>query len=109
MSYSILDDWMTTPEHPFNSKITEYGDDIVHCHKFYEIFYVLEGSITHVLNGEARVLHAGDMVFLNLEDIHSFIREEGNTCKHRDIIIYTEFFDSVCTMLSIWTKVTYTL
>jgi AraC family cel operon transcriptional repressor len=99
MSYSILDDWMTTPEHPFNSKITEYGDDIVHCHKFYEIFYVLEGSITHVLNGEARVLHAGDMVFLNLEDIHSFIREEGNTCKHRDIIIYTEFFDSVCTFL----------
>ena len=99
MSCNILEDWMTTPEHPFNSKITEYGDDIHHRHQFYEIFYVLEGSIPHTLNGETQVLHAGDMVFLNLTDSHYFEREEGNTCKHRDIIIHTEFFDSLCSFL----------
>lgn len=99
MNSVILDDWMTTPEHPFNSKITEYGDDVVHSHQFYEIFYILEGSISHTLNGESQMLHAGDMVFLNQTDIHYFNREEGNTCKHRDIIIYTDFFDSICTFM----------
>lgn len=99
MNSVILDDWMTTPEHPFNSKITEYGDDVVHSHQFYEIFYILEGSISHTLNGENQMLHTGDMVFLNQTDIHYFNREEGNTCKHRDIIIYTDFFDSICTFM----------
>ena len=99
MNSVILDDWMTTPEHPFNSKITEYGDDVVHSHQFYEIFYILEGSISHTLNGESQMLHTGDMVFLNQTDIHYFNREEGNTCKHRDIIIYTDFFDSICTFM----------
>lgn len=56
MDFMILDDWMTTRENPFNSKITEYGDDVVHKHRFYEIFYILEGSIDHVLNGEVRTL-----------------------------------------------------
>lgn len=99
MDFLVLDDWMTTPEHPFNSKITEYGDEVVHKHQFYEIFYILEGSIVHVLNGEARTLQAGDMVFLNLDDIHYFLREEGNTCKHRDIIIHTKFFDELSSFL----------
>lgn len=90
---------MTTPEHPFNSKITEYGDDVVHKHQFYEVFYILEGSIDHVLNGEVRTLHAGDLVFLNLEDIHHFLREEGNPCKHRDIIMHTEFFEQLADFL----------
>ena len=99
MNSFVLDDWMTTPEHPFNAKITEYGDDVVHSHQFYEIFYILEGSIAHTLNGESNILHAGDMVFLNLTDVHSFNREEGNTCKHRDIIIHTDFSDSICTFM----------
>lgn len=99
MEHVVLEDWMTTQEHPFNSKITEYGDEVVHSHQFYEIFYILEGSISHTLNGETRILHAGDAVFLNLDDIHSFQREEGNTCKHRDIIIHTSFFDILCSFL----------
>ena len=94
---TLLNDWMTSPEMPFHSKITENGDDnIFHTHNFYEIFYILEGSITHILNGERRILHAGDMVFINQQDVHSFLREPANTCKHRDIVIRTQFFDSVC-------------
>lgn len=99
MDYMVLDDWMTTAEHPFNSKITEYGDEVVHKHQFYEIFYILEGSINHILNGEMRTLHTGDMVFLNLDDIHYFQREEGSTCKHRDIIMHTDFFESLSDFL----------
>ena len=91
---------MSTPEMPFHSKITETGDDnIYHSHKFYEIFYILEGSIEHEINGEMQRLHPGDIGFANLTDVLSFFREPGNTCKHRDIIIRTDFFDSVCELI----------
>lgn len=49
----MLNDWMTSPEMPFHSKITENGDNnIYHSHDFYEIFYILEGSIIHDIGGE---------------------------------------------------------
>jgi len=96
--YFPLKDWMTSPEMPFHSKITETGEDsdIEHTHDFYEIFYILEGSIIHEVNGATQVLHAGDICFMNQTDVHSFYREPGNTCKHRDIVIRTDFFESVC-------------
>lgn len=98
MSHDIqlLHDWMSTPEMPFHSKITEDSDRTYHLHEFYEIFYILEGSIAHEVNGEVCMLHAGDIGFLNLTDTHSFLREPGNTCKHRDIVIQVDFFESVC-------------
>lgn len=99
MDFIVLDDWMTTPSQPFNSKITEYGDEVIHSHRFYEIFYILEGSISHTLNGKTQTLHSGDIVFLNQTDVHYFNREEGNLCKHRDIIISTDFFDSICAFM----------
>lgn len=92
----LLNDWMTSQKIPFHSKITENGDDnIFHFHNFYEIFYILEGSITHVLNNVTRTLQPGDIVFLNQTDVHSFLRSPGNTCKHRDIIVQTDFFDAI--------------
>lgn len=92
-----LDDWMTTPEMPFHSKITEGEDDnIFHSHDFYEIFYILDGSLSYDINGETMTLKTGDMGFTNKNDIHSFFRGPGNTCKHRDIIIRTDLFEAVC-------------
>ncbi len=92
-----LNDLYTSVEMPFYSKITEGGDNnIFHTHDFYEITYILEGSIEHELNGVRNKLYAGDIVFTNPSDVHSFFRESGNRCKHRDIIIRPEFFQSVC-------------
>ncbi len=92
-------DYMTTPDHPFNSQIIDYDDDVIHTHEFYEIVYILEGSINHVLNGEVRTLRAGDIVYMNLNDVHGYLRESGNTCKHRDIVMRTDFFDSLSAFL----------
>lgn len=95
--FLILEDWMTTPEMPFHSKITEADDDnIFHAHDFYEVFYVLDGSLSYDINGETMKLTTGDMGFVNKKDVHSFFRGPGNTCKHRDIIIRTDLFESVC-------------
>ncbi len=96
----LLNDWMTSPEMPFHSKITENGDDnIYHSHDFYEIFYILEGSIMYEINGATYTLHAGDIGFANLKDVHSFFRSPSNTCKHRDIIIRADFFEQVCAFI----------
>lgn len=92
----ILNDWMTTQKNPLHSIITENDDVLPHYHLFYEIFYILDGSIRHSVNGAERILYPGDMVFLNLKDMHCFYRNPDTTCRHRDIVIRKDFFESVC-------------
>ncbi len=95
-----LNDWLTTHSIPFASKITFSTDDILHDHAFFEIFYMIDGAIDHTLNGVTTTLHAGDILFLRPEDAHMFLREEGNVCRHRDLIFRKSFFKTVCNYLS---------
>lgn len=95
-----LDNWLTTAEFPFFSKITSVADDVLHDHTFFEIFYMLEGDISHKLNGEIQLLRQGDLLFLLPSDKHIFLREENNRCRHRDIILLKEFFKSICDFLN---------
>lgn len=92
----ILNDWMTTQKNPLHSIITDNDDVLPHYHLFYEIFYILDGSIRHSVNGTERILYPGDIVFLNLTDMHCFYRDPNTTCRHRDIVIRVDFFESVC-------------
>lgn len=95
-----LDNWLTTAEFPFFSKITSVADDVLHDHTFFEIFYMLEGDIPHKLNGETQLLRQGDLLFLLPSDKHIFLREENNRCRHRDIILRKEFFKAICDFLN---------
>lgn len=96
MKPMILNDWVTTPQNPLHSILTAGNDILPHYHLFYEIVYIIDGSIRHSVNGMERMLHPGDMVFLNLTDCHCFYRTQDTVCCHRDIIIRPEFFESVC-------------
>ena len=63
-------------------------DAVYHSHDFYEIFYVLEGDITHIINKKEETLTMGDMLFISPKDFHGFIRKPNQlTSKHRDIVI----------------------
>lgn len=96
----VLNDVMTSAEMPFHSKITDYNDDNwYHSHDFYEFFYIIDGQIDHEINGVFQTLQVGDMGFINKTDIHSFLRAPGNTCRHRDIIIRSDFFESICAFI----------
>ena len=95
-----LDNWLTTAEFPFFSKITSVADDVLHDHAFFEIFYMLDGDISHKLNGEIQLLHRGDLLFLRPSDKHIFLREENNRCRHRDVILRKEFFKAICDFLN---------
>lgn len=96
----ILNDWMTTAEAPLYTKITDDAQDkVYHSHQFYEIFYILEGTVNHRLNDVTETLKPGDVFFLNLRDAHIFLREEGNRCKHRDIVLHRKFFEETLDFL----------
>src|SRR5579859_2400903 len=43
----------------------------LHAHDFYELFYVLEGTATHTINGQTDSLAAGDLVFIRPHDCHA--------------------------------------
>ncbi len=85
----ILKDWMSSPQCGTNSKLTsDSADGVYHSHDFYEIFYILDGEITHIFNGETEILTMGDIRFLSPGDAHGFVRSaEQLSCKHRDIVI----------------------
>ena len=44
-----------------------------HCHDGYELLVVTQGSAEVVLNGESKTLNAGDILFCDSYDIHSFV------------------------------------
>lgn len=42
-----------------------------HRHNYVEIMYVIQGSITHCIEGKELVLHKGDVLMLNQQVVHS--------------------------------------
>ncbi|MBQ4099435.1 MAG: helix-turn-helix domain-containing protein [Clostridia bacterium] len=95
----LLDLW-TTQQVPLASKLTNTMDHYFHDHTFFEIFYMVEGSISHTLNGVTETLTTGDIYFLKPDDAHFFSREESNKDFHRDIILQKDFFKEVCQFIS---------
>ena len=91
----LLTDWMTNADNPLCTKITDELDDVYHKHTFIEIFYVLDGSIEHILNNNSEIINVGDLYFMSTDDAHIFLRKKDTVCSHRDIIITKEFFKSV--------------
>lgn len=48
-----------------------------HYHEYYELFLLLDGTVTHEINGERVPLGKGDLVFVRPSDIHDYHLEEG--------------------------------
>jgi AraC family transcriptional regulator, dual regulator of chb operon len=56
-----------------------------HCHDFYEIFLITQGSIIHYVNEKHQLLAAGSMVFIRPEDIHYYGSHNRNECQFINI------------------------
>ena len=69
-----------------------------HRHNYVEIMYVVQGSITHYIEGKELVLHKGDVLMLNQQVVHSIKRAD-----YQDIginfIALPEFFEIPLSML----------
>lgn len=64
-----------------------------HCHDSYELMVVTRGAVHVVLNGEPRFVRAGEILFLDRYDIHSFTFEN---CERYSLVFSGDF----CRMLS---------
>ena len=90
-------DWSFSPTVQLISIITNSDcDNVYHGHNFFEVFYILEGTITHVCNDKKEILNTGDIRLLRPTDKHSFIRKSNTICSHRDIIITAPLFKKCC-------------
>lgn len=69
------------------------GDNYHHTHNFIEVFYIIKGSINHLINNTTETLHTGDMYLLRPGDVHCFLREQHNSCVHRDIMFTTSLWE----------------
>ncbi len=49
---------------------------VEHWHDYFEIFLILEGSVTHIINGTTQHLNEDTIVFIRPGDIHKYICEE---------------------------------
>lgn len=74
----------------FSARLTDYYDEQLHSHDFYEIFIVTVGTITHVVNNSIEPLEMGDAFLICPGTKHRFIRREE--CTHRDFLIGKELF-----------------
>ena len=68
-----------------------------HCHDSYELLIVTRGEVEGILNGEPQTVSAGDVVFMDSYDIHSFVFED---CERYSIVFTKEY----CRMLSVGDK-----
>lgn len=90
----------TSQNSPAFSRLTTSEDTPLHRHSYIEFFYVLEGSGTHILNGEKQTLTRGDAYLLHPNDIHGFPQLDETLFRHTDIGIKTNYFRELCDCLS---------
>ena len=82
------------------TQISSDQDVYLHRHEYYEIFYILNGSIGHNCNNLTERLMAGDFFILRPNDVHQFIRNDNEKCSHRDILISVELFEQTMNFLN---------
>ncbi len=71
---------------------------ITHSHGYYEISYVLSGSVTHIFEKETVCLQVGECVLLSPERVH---RVEGKgESVNRDIMIARPLMEALCAVAS---------
>ena len=90
-----LNDSFFLPEVHFFTQTIGYIETLYHGHTFYELFYVISGSITHIINGKTEKLTTGDLVILRPGDCHMFTNEHSEDFLHTDILIKLPLFNKV--------------
>ena len=86
----------------FSTECISFADNKRHRHSIYMISYLLNGSISHVVNEQPFDLVAGDIVFFRPKDTHYYLRSETSTkspATHRDMFFRLDFFEEICNFL----------
>lgn len=69
-----------------------------HDHNYIEVFYVCQGSVTHMINGEKVTVCRGELLFLNQYVSHEIL-PTGRDDIAINFIVLPEFFDTAFSMI----------
>jgi AraC family cel operon transcriptional repressor len=96
-----LEDQYLLIKEGFNTQKLRNCVSETHKHSFYEITYIIMGTLKHEYNGIEVTLNVGDIVILRPNiDNHRIICENGQTSIKRDIMIKPSLFEKTCNFLS---------
>ncbi len=90
----------TTSVKGFGTHIIDSEPVCYHRHDFYEVFYIISGEVSHLVNGQPQKLYEGDLIFLSPNDSHMFCDVTAARCLRRDIMMSPEMFCSACNYIS---------
>ena len=79
-------------------KHTRFAHFPLHTHNYVEIFYVVSGSITHIIQGAGITIRAGELLFMNQHVQHEIL-ECGEDDLAVNFIVMPEFFGKVMQMV----------
>ncbi len=68
----------------------------LHDHDFYEMMFVLAGAAAHPVNGAARELRPGDLVFLRPPDVHAIQVPPGGKLHHINVAFPADAWRRFC-------------
>lgn len=70
-----------------------------HKHNYVEVVYMVQGTTTHIVNGDTIILEEGELLFLNQNSIHENLPAERDDIAV-NFVILPEFFDKAFKMLN---------
>jgi len=71
-----------------------------HNHEFYEIYFLISGKVTYIIEGKSYTLKAGDILLINNEELHKPIIEKGQIYERIIIWVNPDFIKRHCTQSS---------
>ena len=86
-------------QHPIISRLTDFHDEFLHSHDFFEIIIIRYGTISHCVNEITYNMEVGDVCIVAPDTQHTFIRK--GECAHRDVMISETLFKRTCDFLDI--------
>ena len=91
---------MTTEQIPIGFKLTHSDNTLYHTHNYVELFYVIDGKISHRFeDNPVEILHSGDAYIILPSKKHIFTMTNEPSL-HRDIFIRESFFIELCNYIS---------
>ena len=64
-----------------------------HSHLFFELTYILSGTVEHTIDGKSSVLNAGDYFLVDYGSVHSYRTQTDNSFSNLDCLFLPELLD----------------
>ena len=64
-----------------------------HSHLFFELTYILSGTVKHSIDGKTSILHAGDYFLVDYGSVHSYHTQTDSSFSNLDCLFLPELLD----------------